>query len=34
VRELAVGSGLKLIDRGIHELRGLSGSWPLFAVAD
>jgi len=34
VRDLAVGSGLKLIDRGIHELRGLSGTWPLFAVGD
>lgn len=34
VRDLAVGSGLELVDRGIHELRGVSGDWPLFAVAD
>jgi class 3 adenylate cyclase len=33
VRDLVVGSGLDLVDRGIHELKGLAGTWPLFAVA-
>jgi len=32
VRELAAGSGLPLINRGERELKGLEGSWTLFAV--
>lgn len=34
VRDLAVGSGLEFVDRGTQELKGLSGAWHLFAVAD
>lgn len=33
VRDLVVGSGLPLEDRGEHELRGIDGSWRLFALA-
>jgi class 3 adenylate cyclase len=32
VRELAQGSGIEFTDRGEHELRGLEGSWHLYAV--
>lgn len=34
VRDLAVGSGLDFNDRGSHELKGVSGFWQLFAVAE
>lgn len=34
VRDLAAGSGLDFIDRGAHELKGISGAWQLFAVAE
>ena len=34
VRDLAVGSGLDFIDRGGHDLKGVSGTWQLFAVAE
>jgi class 3 adenylate cyclase len=34
VRDLAVGSGLDFDDRGAHELKGISGTWHLFAVAE
>jgi class 3 adenylate cyclase/acyl-coenzyme A thioesterase PaaI-like protein len=34
VRDLAVGSGIDFVDRGAHELKGISGTWQLFAVAD
>jgi class 3 adenylate cyclase len=34
VVDLVVGSGLKFEDRGEHELKGVSGSWLLYAVAD
>ena len=34
VRDLAVGSGLDFLDRGEHELKGISGAWQLFAVSD
>ncbi len=33
VRDLVIGSGLAFSERGIHELRGVPGQWPLFAVA-
>ena len=33
VRDLVVGSRLRFKDRGSHELRGVQGSWHLFAVA-
>jgi class 3 adenylate cyclase len=34
VRDLIVGTGLRFIDRGQHELRGVPGEWRLFAVPD
>ncbi len=34
VRDLVVGSDQTLIDRGEHELKGVPGSWRVFAVAD
>jgi len=33
VRDLALGSGIVFTDRGEHELRGLPGTWHLYAVA-
>jgi pimeloyl-ACP methyl ester carboxylesterase len=32
VKDLVVGSGLQFTDRGTRTLRGVPGSWPLFAV--
>lgn len=32
VRDLIVGSGQTLIDRGGHDLKGVSGPWRIFAV--
>jgi class 3 adenylate cyclase len=32
VRDLVVGSDQILADRGEHHLKGISGSWPVFAV--
>ena len=34
VRELAAGSGVRLADHGRRELKGLDGTWAVFAVAD
>jgi pimeloyl-ACP methyl ester carboxylesterase len=33
VRDLVAGSGLELIDRGVHQLKGVEEPWRLFAVA-
>ena len=33
VRDLTVGSGLIFLDRGDHELKGVAGRWPLYALA-
>lgn len=33
VRDLVIGSGLEFSERGVHELKGVPGKWPLFAVA-
>jgi class 3 adenylate cyclase len=33
VCDLVAGSGIRFIDRGTHELKGIPGSWQLFAVA-
>lgn len=33
VRDLVAGSGLELIDRGVHQLKGVDEPWRLFAVA-
>jgi pimeloyl-ACP methyl ester carboxylesterase len=32
VKDLVAGSGLDLIDRGTHRLRGMPERWPVFAV--
>ncbi len=32
VRDLVVGSGLEFDDRGSHELKGVPGTWQLFAA--
>jgi class 3 adenylate cyclase len=32
VTDLVAGSGLEFEDRGEHELKGVPGTWPLFAV--
>ena len=32
VKELAMGSGIEFDDRGEHELKGVPGTWHLFAV--
>jgi pimeloyl-ACP methyl ester carboxylesterase len=33
VKELVTGSGILLLDRGAHVLRGVPGEWRLYAVA-
>jgi class 3 adenylate cyclase len=33
VRDLVAGSGLEFSERGIFELKGIPGAWPLFTVA-
>jgi class 3 adenylate cyclase len=32
VKDLVAGSGIEFDDRGEYELKGLTGSWRLFAV--
>jgi class 3 adenylate cyclase len=32
VRDLVAGSGIRFEDRGVHDLKGIPGSWQLFAV--
>lgn len=32
VRDLVAGSGLRFVERGEHELKGIAGMWRLFAV--
>jgi class 3 adenylate cyclase len=32
VTDLVAGSGLQFDDRGDHELRGVPGTWRLYAV--
>jgi class 3 adenylate cyclase/alpha-beta hydrolase superfamily lysophospholipase len=32
VRDLVVGSGLRFVDRGSHELRGVTDEWRLYAL--
>jgi class 3 adenylate cyclase len=31
VRDLVAGSGIEFVDRGVRELKGVPGEWPLFA---
>jgi class 3 adenylate cyclase len=32
LRDLVIGSGIEVDDRGIHELKGVPGEWRLLAV--
>jgi class 3 adenylate cyclase len=32
VKDLVAGSGFAFQDRGVHELKGVPGEWPLYAV--
>ncbi|HKA61627.1 MAG TPA: adenylate/guanylate cyclase domain-containing protein, partial [Methylomirabilota bacterium] len=32
VKDLVAGSGLSFEERGVHTLKGLPGTWPLYAV--
>jgi len=34
LKDLVMGSGIDLVDRGTHELKGVPGEWRLFAVRD
>ncbi len=34
VRDLVIGSGFEFATRGTHELKGIPGSWELFALTD
>jgi class 3 adenylate cyclase len=34
VKDLVAGSGFDLIDRGDHELKGVPGTWRVYAVAE
>jgi class 3 adenylate cyclase len=33
VRDLVAGSGLEFAERGLRDLKGVPGQWPLYAVA-
>jgi class 3 adenylate cyclase/pimeloyl-ACP methyl ester carboxylesterase len=33
VTDLVAGSGITFVDRGLHDLKGIAGSWQVFAVA-
>ena len=33
VKDLVAGSGITFIERGTHTLKGIPGTWPLYAVA-
>jgi pimeloyl-ACP methyl ester carboxylesterase/class 3 adenylate cyclase len=33
VKDLVIGSGIEFDERGVHELKGVPGAWPLFAVS-
>lgn len=34
VADLVAGSGITLVDRGVHELKGVPGEWQLFLVGE
>jgi class 3 adenylate cyclase len=34
LKDLVMGSGIDLVDRGGHELKGVPGEWRIFAVRD
>ena len=33
VKDLVAGSGIEFVERGAHELKGLTGEWQLYAVS-
>jgi class 3 adenylate cyclase len=33
VKDLVIGSGIEFTDQGEHELKGVPGTWKLFAMA-
>jgi len=33
VRDLVAGSGIAFEDRGMHQLKGVPGDWPLYSIA-
>jgi hypothetical protein len=33
VKDLVAGSGIELVDRGVHALKGVPGEWRVYAVA-
>jgi class 3 adenylate cyclase len=33
VKDLVIGCGIEFLDRGRQELKGVPGTWQLFAVA-
>jgi class 3 adenylate cyclase len=33
VKDLVAGSGIHFVDRGTHALKGVPGTWQLFAAA-
>jgi class 3 adenylate cyclase len=34
IRDVLLGSEFKFEDRGRHQLKGIDGEWPLFAVGE
>jgi pimeloyl-ACP methyl ester carboxylesterase len=32
IKDLVFGSGFRFVSRGVHELKGVPGTWPLFAL--
>jgi class 3 adenylate cyclase len=34
VKDLVAGSGIEFVDRGEHDLKGVPGTWSLYAVTD
>ena len=32
VRDLAAGSGIRFVERGVHQLKGVPGTWTLYAA--
>jgi class 3 adenylate cyclase len=34
VKDLVVGSDIKFADRGEHQLKGVPGTWRIFAVQE
>ena len=32
IKDLVFGSGFRFVPRGEHELKGVPGTWPLFAL--